>query len=317
MTASLTLRLRTPSGVKSLTIPPDTPLTSLRDQVASAADLAPATLVIRAGFPPKPLDLTTDATAASALASGEVLTVGGDPPSAAAPAPPSATPAAPAPASPPASAPAAPSADTDYDSITASGSVVERVVPDDNSCLFRSVAGIVHNDWHAAPGPLRRLCADAVAADPDFYTADVLQRGNAEYCAWIMRETAWGGQIELAVLSAHFGVELAAWDLRSMVVHRYGEGKYGTVGFLCFDGLHYNFIALEISGIPDVTKFPSDDVVAFRKAEAVAKARHDNSDFTDVNSFKLKCGQCGTVVRGERAAQDHGNATGHTRFEEV
>lgn len=308
MPDSLTLRLRTPTGVKSLAVAPDTPLLSLRHQIASAASLEPSTLVVRAGFPPKPLDLTADATAASVVSSGELLTANGDAPGAASPSP--------TPASFTSTPKPVPTPSSDYDSITSSGKIVERVVPDDNSCLFRSVAGIVHNDSRFSPASLRRICATAVASDAAFYTTDVLQRSNSDYCAWIMRETSWGGEIELAILSAHFGVELAAWDLRSMVVHRYGEGRYGTVGFLCFDGLHYNFMALDIPGVADVTKFPSDDIVAFGKAEALARARHDGGEFTDVNSFKLKCGQCGTVVRGERAAQDHGNATGHTSFEE-
>jgi ubiquitin thioesterase OTU1 len=303
----LQLRLRTRSGVMPLSLPAGAGFPALRTAAAAATGLVASTLVMRAGFPPKPLDMDLDAPVSSLLASGEIVVVHVDPAGAAASS--SAAVAA-------AAAGAAPAGQSAHGSITALGVVVECPVPDDNSCMFRSVAGIVCNDQRADPAPLRRVCADAVAADAAFYSTDMLQMSNAAYCDWILRKASWGGQIELAILSAHYKVELAAWDLRSMVVSRYGEGKYKTVGFLVFDGLHYNFLCLKIPGRRDVTMFPSDDTVAFAEAEAVAKARHDSGSFTDVNSFQLRCKQCGTVVRGERGAQDHGNATGHSQFDE-
>jgi ubiquitin thioesterase OTU1 len=306
--APLSIRLRTPSGVKPLTLPLDATFQTLGARAADAAGLVAATLVLRAGFPPRPLDLASASLVSSVLQSGEMVIAQGD----AANGPGPSTPAVPIATT----APAAPAPSPGYDSITVSGNVVQRVVPDDNSCLFRSVAGIVYNQQNTAPEPLRRICANAVAADPVFYSTDLLQKPNAEYCKWIMRDTSWGGEIELAILSKHFEVELAAWDIGNMVIHRYGEGQYGTVGYLAYDGLHYNFLALEIPGIPDVTKFPSDDPVAYAKVEELVRAQHVAGSFTNTSTFKLNCEQCGVIVRGEVEAQAHGNATGHTQFSE-
>lgn len=308
--APLTVRLRTPSGVKRLSLAADAAFPALQAAAAGASGISATSLVLRAGFPPRPLDLASAALVSSALANGEMVTAQGDPAETAGPAEGKAAPAAGK------AAAETPPATPGYDSITASGSVVQRVVPDDNSCLFRSVAGIVYNQRTAAPEQLRRICANAVAADPGFYTTDMLQKPNADYCKWIMRETSWGGEIELSILSKHFKVELAAWDVGNMVVHRYGEGEYGTVGYLAYDGLHYNFLVLEIPGVPDITKFPSEDTVAHAKVEALAKAQHAAGSFTNTSTFRLNCEQCGVVVVGEEGAQAHGNATGHARFSE-
>lgn len=207
---------------------------------------------------------------------------------------------------------------TTYDSITSSGNLTERIVPDDNSCMFRSVAAIVYNDPYTETAEMRRICAEAVAKDPLFYTRDLLQRPNPEYCQWIQRATSWGGPIELAILSAHFKIEIAAFDVKSMHAERYGEGQYPTVGYLVYDGLHYNYVALFLGvGVPDVTQFSSDDVIAMEKVRAIAKHRHDTGSYTDTANFRLKCMICGEILRGERAASDHGDQTGHSRFEEV
>jgi ubiquitin thioesterase OTU1 len=204
------------------------------------------------------------------------------------------------------------------DSIAANGSIVERVVPDDNSCLFRSVAGVVFNDSTADPAPLRRICSSAVAEDPALYSTDMLQMTNPQYCNWILKETSWGGPIELAILSAHFGVELSAVDIKSMHSERYGEGQHGTVGFLMYDGLHYNYVALVLgAGIPDIVQFDSTDAYVVERARSLAQAKHSSGKFTDVHSFRLRCKVCTEIVLGEKGAQEHGEKTSHVEFEEV
>lgn len=47
----------------------------------------------------------------------------------------------------------------------------------------------------------------------------------------------------------------------------------------------------------------------------VAKLRASHS-FTDTAGFTLKCEQCNTNLVGEKEAQAHATATGHTRFGE-
>jgi ubiquitin thioesterase OTU1 len=332
MAPPLRLRLRTRTGVVPLELAEDASFGALRLAVSTAAALSPASVVVRVGFPPRALDLDAPGRVSDVLRSGEVLGVQGDPDGAAVP---SASASAPAHvAAPTASAvgsnraapetPAsAPAAGRDVrsgqgESIADMGNVVERVVPDDNSCLFRAVAGVVFNDQFADVAAMRRLCSVAIAKNPAFYTEDMLQKSNTAYCEWIQRETAWGGPIELAILSEHFKIELAAFDIRSMRPQRYGEGRYPQVGFLIYDGLHYNYLCLSIAaGIPDITQFEATDPVIFEKVRAIVQRRHDKGDFTDTNSFQLRCTQCGVVAVGERGAQAHGEETGHSSFEEV
>lgn len=103
-----------------------------------------------------------------------------------------------------------------------------------------------------------------------------------------------------------------------MHAERYGEGQYSYVGFLVYDGLHYNYLALSRgSGHPDITQFSSNDNTALSMARAIAQQRHDSGSYTDTVTFRLKCMVCGDILRGERAASDHGEKTGHSRFEEI
>jgi ubiquitin thioesterase OTU1 len=331
MAPPLRLRLRTRTGVVPLELADDASFGALRAAVATAAALRPASVVVRAGFPPRALDLDAPGRVSDVLRSGEVLGVQGDPDGAAVASASSASAPLPAhelgsarpsmvapeaPASPPAAGRQARSGHGE--SIAEMGNVVERVVPDDNSCLFRAVAGVVFNDQFTDPAEMRRICSQAIAKNPAFYTEDMLQKPNPAYCEWIQRDTAWGGPIELAILSDHFKIELAAFDIRSMRPQRYGEGRYPQVGFLIYDGLHYNYLCLSIAtGIPDITQFEATDPVIFEKVRAVVQRRHDKGDYTDTNSFQLRCTQCGVVAVGERGAQAHGEVTGHTSFEEV
>lgn len=193
-----------------------------------------------------------------------------------------------------------------------------RVVPDDNSCLFRSVNALLtrpNND--SSVYDLRAEVSAVVTASPQLYSEAFLGRPNAEYCAWILSDNAWGGAIELSILSARYAVELAAFDLKTMRLDRYGEGNgYGKVGYLVYDGIHYNYMALEKRGNPDVTIFDLADSSAMDRARSLAQKEHDAKKFTDTANFALRCGQCNTILKGEKQALEHASMTGHTDFQE-
>lgn len=196
--------------------------------------------------------------------------------------------------------------------------MVLRVVPDDNSCLFRSVNALLSRpDTDSSVYELRAEVSAVVAAAPQLYSEAFLGRPNSEYCAWIMSDNAWGGAIELSILSSRFAVELAAFDLKTMRLDRYGEGKgYGKVGYLVYDGIHYNYVALERRGRTGVTMFDLNDRSAMDSARALAQKEHDGKQFTDTASFALRCGQCNTILKGEKEAVEHASKTGHTDFQE-
>ncbi|DBA66211.1 TPA: hypothetical protein ACH3X2_002587 [Trebouxia sp. C0005] len=78
--------------------------------------------------------------------------------------------------------------------------VVRRKVDDDNSCLFSAV-GYVMEGTRSHATKLRRVIADAVAADPFTYNDGFLGKSNAEYRKWILDPKKWGGAIELSIFA--------------------------------------------------------------------------------------------------------------------
>lgn len=80
--------------------------------------------------------------------------------------------------------------------------MVLRVMPDDNSCLFRAfnfafLGGM--DNMHE----LRSVIAQAIQANRDKYTAVVLDKEPDNYCRWIQTQDAWGGGIELGMFSIY------------------------------------------------------------------------------------------------------------------
>ena len=92
---------------------------------------------------------------------------------------------------------------------------VMRVMPDDNSCLFRAFAAAVLPGDDLSMLELRSLVASQIQEEPDVYTKVVLDnRTPDDYCRWIQTEDAWGGAIELAILSKHFKIEVCSIDVQ-------------------------------------------------------------------------------------------------------
>lgn len=88
---------------------------------------------------------------------------------------------------------------------------------------------------------MRRLVADKIASQPEEYSDAILGKPSKEYCSWILNPNSWGGAIELAILSDHYGFEIAVVNSTTGVVSRFGEDKrYDHRVFLLFDGIHYD-----------------------------------------------------------------------------
>lgn len=103
------------------------------------------------------------------------------------------------------------------------GQLVRRPVAADNSCLFTSLAQALFQEQSLAPS-LRRICAAGVVADEEL-TEAMLEKPREAYCAWIMLPSAWGGSIELVLLSKHFHISIAVCDIRSQRIFQYGPGR--------------------------------------------------------------------------------------------
>ena len=92
---------------------------------------------------------------------------------------------------------------------------VLRVMPDDNSCLFRafSTAAVPTGDDSGMP-EIRALIAGYIQQDPEKYTKIVLEQPPDDYCRWIQTEDAWGGFIEMDILAKHFDIQICSIDVQ-------------------------------------------------------------------------------------------------------
>lgn len=86
------------------------------------------------------------------------------------------------------------------------GILLKQVVDADNSCLFTSIGFLLSGKVDTTCGSyMRQIIAQTVHNEKETYNSGILGRDNAEYCAWIMQESNWGGAIEVAILSQHYG----------------------------------------------------------------------------------------------------------------
>ncbi|KAI9750177.1 MAG: hypothetical protein M4579_006572 [Chaenotheca gracillima] len=203
--------------------------------------------------------------------------------------------------------------------------LVLRIMPDDNSCMFRAF-GTAYMGSVDSMTELRSVIAQTIQAKPDKYPAVVLDQPPDEYCKWIMTEYSWGGAIELGILSEYFDVEICSIDVQTLRVDRFNEGRPQRV-MLVYSGVHYDTIALSPSDPPhthatnppdfDTKVFDSDDDELMQKALQLAKVLQGKHYFTDTAHFSIKCNVCGELLVGEKGATAHASETGHYDFGEA
>ncbi|KAJ2582535.1 ubiquitin-specific protease otu1 [Coemansia sp. RSA 1836] len=204
------------------------------------------------------------------------------------------------------------------------GYLVRRTVPSDNSCLFRAL-GRALGQSSLTPERLRELVCHGILSNPELYNEAVLERSAAEYCHWISQSTSWGGGIEMAILSATFGVEICSIDIQTLRVDRFSEGNYARRVILLYSGTHYDYVAFASSANAprdfDQTEFGvvsgvDDDAVLAAAVELAAALRSRNGHLA-ASSVRVQCNECSLVVHGESEARAHATATGHARFVQV
>ncbi|KAF3894204.1 OTU-like cysteine protease [Trichophyton interdigitale] len=205
------------------------------------------------------------------------------------------------------------------------GTIVLRVMPDDNSCLFRAVGSAVIGTIDTMT-ELRSIVAQSIQEQPDFYTAAVLEKAPDDYCRWIQTEDAWGGGIELGILSKHFDIEICSIDVQTLRIDRFNEGR-PTRCVVVYSGIHYDTVALSPSDEPythayappefDTRIFDSSDPVILEKAIELCQILNEKHYYTDTTNFQVKCNVCGGLFVGEKGATAHASETGHYDFGEA
>lgn len=201
------------------------------------------------------------------------------------------------------------------------GILLKREVPSDNSCLFASIDYVLNGKINSERSQqLRQLVADELQLQIDLIPDYVLDKPRQQYSVWILRPQSWGGEVELALLSNYFRIEIVAVDARSGRVNRFGESKKFTVRvFLLYDGIHYDPLHMESPTSEGYfyTSFASSEDGVLGQAIDLAGQAYSSGSFTDTEKFTLQCGNCGKRLRGQVEAQQHARATAHTDFQEV
>ena len=208
------------------------------------------------------------------------------------------------------------------------GVMLLRVMPDDNSCLFRALSAAVLGSALDGMTELRSVVAQTIQSQPDLYTKGLLEKEPAEYCKWIQREDSWGGGIELSILSQHFDIEICSLNVQDLRVDRFNEGR-GTRCIVVYSGIHYDVCAVAPYAGADPTEFDRKvfDVVrteqdgemdggALEAALELCKVLQGRHYFTDTHGFDISCGQCGQSGKGQQWAVEHARTTGHSSFTE-
>ncbi|KAH9952048.1 OTU-domain-containing protein [Amylocystis lapponica] len=332
------IRLRHPKGVSTLQVDLDSStVLDLQQAIFSTTEIPPSAQDLKAGYPPHPLTLVPELPLESlGLKPGEQLIVTQKP------AIPHATRPTSASGSPMAAmtgltasqvseraAPAGPTRAGGPDAVRVDGGLgylVHRIVPDDNACLFHAVALVFEQDIGKAP-QMRQIVADAIRKDPETWTEAILGRPREEYAATILRASSWGGAIELAVLAAHYGTEIASVDVETGRIDHFAPPAARASGSRCvlvYSGIHYD--AASVAPAPDAPPAFHETIVpvgaggerdpvlgAARRLADVLRARRA---YTNTATFDLKCEICGKGLKGEKEARAHASETGHAEFGE-
>lgn len=201
------------------------------------------------------------------------------------------------------------------------GRMILRVMPDDNSCLFRSLSTVLLSAQIDGMTELRSMVADAIQSNPEVYYEAVLGRPPDEYCRWIKREDSWGGYVDVKAIAEAMGTEVVCIDVQTGLVTRYAEGSEYRC-FVVYSGIHYDALAFVPDGVGandsdfDQKQFPSKDDAYLEAAKKIGAILKERNYFTDTAGFTIKCGDCGWVGQGEKAATKHAESTGHMNFQE-
>jgi len=200
--------------------------------------------------------------------------------------------------------------------------LVRRVIDHDNSCLFNAVGYVLDNRNRQAQELLRAICASVIGDNKDQYTEGFLGKKNDDYVVYILNPEKWGGAIELAILADNYKAEIAAVEIQSATVYYFGQGKgYKQRAYLMYNGIHYDSLVWNKDGEKgddknDVTIFDVSDDRVKAQAIAMAKELQKQKQFTNVNSFSLKCDDCSKAFVGAVDATEHAKSTGHRNFSE-
>ncbi|TFK83502.1 OTU-domain-containing protein [Polyporus arcularius HHB13444] len=337
------IRLRHPKGVTTIQVDfTNATVQDLQQEIFAATEIPPSQQELKAGYPPHPLTIVPELPIDSlGLKTGEQLVVTQRASAGhqafqaprSSPFPPPSPAAAmtgltasqvrdrPSPA--PVTKPGAKGGGPDYVP-TSNGYLIHRIVPDDNSCMFSSIALIFEQDMSKAQ-EIRKIVADAIRKDPVKWDESILGMPREQYIQTILKPSAWGGAIELAILAQHYNTEIASVDVETGRIDHFTpppETDSGNRAIVIYSGIHYDATSVApMLDAPDefhqtiLTKGKEDDEM-LQAAKKLADALRAKRAYTNTATFELKCEICGQGLKGEKEARAHASETGHVEFGE-
>ncbi|VUC34552.1 unnamed protein product [Clonostachys rosea] len=324
-------RYRGPGGSGTLELSDDATVQALFDELRSKSGISGFSVKYGPPMAMKLLNLAEDGPkpARSLGLHGETLTIV---PDEARPISPVYS-APPAPATSEKSRPAAPNPkasekpeDINVPWVEQEGTLLLRVMPSDNSCLFTAFGGALPNQLPAHQ--LRRMMAEYILEHPDTYTEAVLGSPPSQYCASIQDPDRWGGGIELSILSSIFDIQICTFDVQAQNLINFGEDKLERC-ILCFSGVHYDRVALSVSDYPhtstsyppemDRTIWPTTNDEVLEKTKELVRKLNEAHYYTDTDGLVLKCDVpgCDWIGSGQAAGSQHASETGHLELSEI
>ena len=204
-----------------------------------------------------------------------------------------------------------------------------RVMPSDNSCLFRAFSYLMFGPAIDSMRELRSLVASTIQNNPDRYSDAVLDQPRDKYCEWIQDEHSWGGYVELTILSQHFEIGIASINVQDGRVDFYNE-EVEKRSILVYSGIHYDAVAVspndrlgfgrKTSPDEDIKTFDRHDDIALAAALelcGVLRSQNYHVDVSTQGTTKLKCLQCDWTGNGMDEVSFHVSTTGHTRLSQA
>ena len=313
--------IRLPSRERHIipSLPPSTSLSHLQSLIAEKLSVPPSQQSLFNGFPPKELELDSDAKRARTLAdcgirNGDTIEVRvrdvlSSSSSSSSSARPSSSSSADVPEMKQGSG-------WEFPPSVDKGSMQRKPMPSDNSCLFHSVAYVCSSKAAGAPAALhvREVVANLVASDPGRYTTAFLGSPNALYQEHILNTDTWGGAIELSILSTHYQTEIVAFDYHYLREDVFGRGEhYKRRVFVLYTGDHYDAMVWVAQGGGEQVAFSTKDDNAWLSARAFVSSLHGEGarsgkwelqkDWRSGEGLKKKNGATAEKERVKKAAQ--------------
>ncbi|KAL4729634.1 ubiquitin-specific protease otu1 [Fusarium chlamydosporum] len=206
------------------------------------------------------------------------------------------------------------------------GTLLLRVMPSDNSCLFTAFGGALQDQIPAQT--LRRMMADYILQHPEEYSEAVLGSPPSQYCRSIQDPDRWGGGIELSILSSIFDIQICTFDVQTQSKIEFGEEKRDRC-ILVYSGIHYDRVAFSFSDPPydsptlppelDQAVWSTDDDQVLKKTEELVQKLNKAHYYTDTDGLILRCDVpgCDWIGSGQLEGQKHAEATGHVELSEI